>query len=190
MAVLIDSYADTNQNGNLALSGAATFNKVGQSFTGGDYKLTAIRFSLRKFGSPTGNVFAKLYAHTGTFGSTGTPTGSALATSDAFDISTLTTSNATYELEFSGSGQYLMSSGNKYFIVAEFTGGSGSNGLEWGIDISSATHGGNIAAFTTLGGTWGVQNTAWDGIFYVYGEEPISTLQGVSTIQGAQSITL
>ena len=48
---------------------------------GAKYKLTRAVFYVRKVGNPTGHLIAKLYNMTGIYGSTGKPTGSALASS-------------------------------------------------------------------------------------------------------------
>ena len=60
---------------------------VGQSFTGNGLILNSAEFYLKKKGSPTGNAVVKIYAHSGTYGTSSVPTGSALATSDNFDVS-------------------------------------------------------------------------------------------------------
>ena len=86
--------------------------------------LTQINAMLSKSGSPTGNVYAKLYATSG-----GAPTGSALATSDAIDIAGLATVAAEIEFIFSGT-YYQMESGTAYAVSIEYAGGDSSNYLE------------------------------------------------------------
>ena len=54
---------------------------TGQSFTGNGGTLDSCVFELGKSGSPTGNAVAKIYNHTGTYGTSSKPTGAALATS-------------------------------------------------------------------------------------------------------------
>jgi len=117
--------------------------------------------------SPTGSAYAKLYAHTGTFGtSTGKPTGDPLATSAALDVSTLTES---YELkEFSSfTGTLTLSNGTPYFITIEYSGGDATNYLYVGADSSSPSHEGASAAKLVSTSLWG-GSSSYDMIFYVY----------------------
>ena len=136
---------------------------IGQSFDAIAGTLDSCKFYLKKTGSPTGNAVAKLYAHTGSYGTSGTPTGSVLATSDNLDVSTLTTSYVLTTLTFTGANKYLLVAGTKYFIVFEYTDGDGSNTVSVGNDTSASSHGGNAAIYTT---TWA--SSANDICFYVY----------------------
>ena len=85
---------------------------------------------LGKNGSPTGNLYAKIYAetHATAYGTDSLPTGTALATSDAFDGSTLSSvyREAVY---FTFSSPYTTSNGTKYVVVIDYAGTSsdGSN---------------------------------------------------------------
>lgn len=163
----VDSYSETNQDAGRNLS-SADQTDAGQSFTTGSaITLDSCKFYLKKTGSPTGNATAILYAHTGTYGTDGTPTGSALGTSDTFDVSTLTTSYALATFNFSGANRYAMSASTHYFIILEYSGGDASNRVVQGIDGSSPTHGGNHA-YTFSPPTWNSDNTL-DTCFYVYG---------------------
>lgn len=183
MAVLIDSYSETNVNFFYAVYSTSAIVQIGQSFTGDGINLTSCKLYLKKEGSPTGNVYIKLYAHTGTFGETGTPSGSALATSDPINITTVGASAALHEFTFSGAQQYTMTSGTKYFLVVEF---AGASNLRVGGDVSSSAHAGNMATYN--GSTW-VGHEGQDLAFYVYGTNPISTITGISLVQGIQTIT-
>ncbi len=138
-----DSYSETNADGTLTLYGVAKV-EVGQTFnptvTG---SLESARFVLSKFGAPTGNATAVLYAHTGTFGTTGTPTGAALATSGTLDVSTLTTSGVLTTLTFTAANRVTLTAGTKYAISIAYTGGDATNYLVIGTDSSSPSHAGN-----------------------------------------------
>lgn len=160
-----DSYSESYQTTSSSVYNGAPI-KVGQSFTGDGNDLNSCKFYLKKFGSPTGNVIATVYAHTGTFGSNGKPTGSALATSGNFDISTLTTSYALTTFTFTGANNITLVNGTKYFIVLEYSGGDVSNHLVIGCDDTTLTHGGNYASYTT---SWGSLSII-DVCFYVYTE--------------------
>ncbi len=123
-AQTIDGYSTPNAF-NTLYSGSYT--RAGQAFALGASKtISGVKFSLAKTGSPTGNITAYLYACTGTPGSTGVPTGSALATSSTLDISTLSTSYAWTPFTFTT--PYAATSGN-YCVYVAYSGGDSSNKL-------------------------------------------------------------
>ena len=131
---------------------STTNTKMAQSFTNVEGTLVSARFKLKKVGSPTGNATAYLYAHSGTYGTSSVPTGSALATSETFDVSTLTTSYA--EIQFNFPDRYLMTA-TYYCISVEYSGGDGSNYVQ--VDTDNADgHSGNQA-------TWGVSGP-WSAV--------------------------
>lgn len=125
--------------------------QVAQTFAGDGYTSKKVMAYLSKTGSPTGSVYAKIYAHTGSFGTTGTPTGSALATSDAFDISTLSTSAFT-QVVFNFASPYTLSAGSNWCVVIEYTSGSAGTQLNVGTDAFNSGHAGNFASKMT--GSW------------------------------------
>jgi hypothetical protein len=170
-AVLTDSYADTNQDTDQTL-GNGTINGIGQSFTGNGDVLTTADFYLKKSGTPTGNATAKLYAHSGTFGTSSVPTGAALATSETFDVSTLT---GTYtHITFTFTDDFLMVNTTKYVIAIEYTSGDGSNFVQVGTDASSPSHGGNKSQ---LNGSW-VAASGTDVVFEVWGDAVVVNASG------------
>lgn len=157
---LIDSYSETNQDSTVLLSSTKTGGA--QCFHGVSKPLKIAKWFLVKTGSPTGNAVAKLYALTGTFGTNGVPTGAALATSDNFDVSTLTTSLQL--ISFTFSTPFTMSTGTDYALSIEYSGSSGGNSISIGLDLISSTHAGN--ASTVNSGVW--SNQTGDYPFYVY----------------------
>jgi hypothetical protein len=162
MATLLDSYSETNQSDLFQLCTGIGYQHVGQSFTGNANYLVQCKFYLAKYGSPTGNITASLYAHTGTYGTSSKPTGGALATSDNIDVSTLTTSLQL--ITFTFSTPYLMSA--TYFCIElEYTGGDVDNQVLLGYDNTSPTHGGN--AFHATSGGYSAESGS-DCCFYVY----------------------
>jgi len=164
----IDSYSETNQNTVFARYAAVAF--IGQSFTNTNFiQLSKAKFYIRKIGSPTGNCKAHIYAHTGTFGSTGKPTGSPLATSDDVDVSTLPTSLTLTDFTFSGANKINLSASTKYCVAIQAAGADSSNGIEIGYDSTSPTHAGN-GSFSndSTGSAWNADNT-YDVCFYVEG---------------------
>jgi hypothetical protein len=163
---LIDSYGETNGAAAWTLyNGSDTY--CGQSFTNtGTITIDGAKFYLRKIGSPTGNIYVKIYAHTGTYGVSSKPTGAALATSDPVDISTLTTSNQLISFTFSGSNRITLNPSTYYVIQVNYSGGNSSNYLMVASDGSSPTHSGN-ASTSTDGSTWTSYNS-YDTCFYIY----------------------
>jgi len=146
--------------------------KLGESFRtpndGISYYLTSAKFRLKKTGSPTGTVSAKLYAHQGTFGDTSTPTGAALAVStNTFGSSDVTTSFLEYEWLFDGT--YQMAVNTEYVITIE----SSSDDLD-NYFVSATTHSdlsgspsGNSSYYQA--GPWGSND--WDLHYAVWGDE-------------------
>ncbi len=161
---VVDSYSESNYSGG-GYSVYSGLPEYAQSFTGNGNTLDSAKFYLKKVGSPTGNVYAKIYAHTGTFGSGGTPTGSALAVSDAVDVSTIGTSNALQTFSFSGANRITLANGTHYCVVISYSGGTaGVDFIIAGYDSTSPTHAGNAAYYDT---SW--HATSPDICFYVYG---------------------
>lgn len=162
---LIDSYSEANQAIDLYLNSTGD-QQLGQSFTlASDIVITSLKWYLKKVGTPPGNMVAKLYAATGTVGSTAIPTGSILATSDTIVADTLTTSYVL--IEFTFSTPYSASAGD-YCILVEYSSGDGSNSVIVGDDSTSPTHAGNMFYTATPGSGWGAAGTH-DLCFYLYG---------------------
>jgi hypothetical protein len=169
MPTLIDSYPEANYNVSVDIgTGAANRIKVGQSFTAIAAVLNSAKFYLQKYGSPTGNVVACIYAHSGTYGTSSVPSGAALATSDNVDVSGLSTSLALVEFVFSGANKITLANATPYIVSVEYSAGDGSNFLYVGDDTATLAHGGNYCRYT---GSWGAFPTN-DAIFYVYGDDP------------------
>ena len=141
---VIDNYAISNNDSVINLSNSS-FEAVGQSFTGDGSPADEVDFELNKTGSPTGNAVAKLRLHSGTFGFDGIPIGPTLATSDNFDVSTLTGTPTTITFNFST--PFTPVNGTNYFVTVEYSGGGGGDFINVGYDGISPTHGGNYADF-------------------------------------------
>lgn len=166
MAVeLLDSYPESNYSTAFYVY-SGWYTSFGQSFHNDtENTLYSCQFYVRKMGTPTGNVVAKLYACTGTLNYDSKPTGSALAVSDAVDISTLGTSFALQAFTFSGANQITLEENTNYVIQCEYAGGDGSNCLLVGYDSSSPTHDGNPSYYSS---SW--LAAADDVIFYINGD--------------------
>lgn len=159
--------ASNAETGTNYKSGEATPADLGrsQSFANGVVAqlLTRVHCRLRKVGSPTGNLVAKLYAHSGTFGTSSIPTGAALATSVNIDVSKLIT---TYkEIEIAFATQYEMAASTNYCIAFEYTGStSDANHVE--IEGAAAgTHGGNLATLVTTVWTASAGADLWFAVY-------------------------
>jgi len=187
LTLIIDSYSETNYNQQFGLWGLhpsadGKESASGQTFTtpGEPCKIASVKFYLRKVGSPTGIAHAVLYAMTGTYGTSGKPTGSALATSDGLDVSTLPTDFQLITLTFTGDQQYVMQPNTHYALSIENpTSGTidASNYVDVGEDSTSPTHSGNY--FEWFSSNW-YPSADWDTIFYVYGNM-VSTAELVKT---------
>lgn len=166
-----DSYSETNYNGGQYINGASGYNASGQSFTASANGVSLkCKFYLAKGGAtglPTGNAYAKLYSHSGTYGTSSVPN-VLLATSDALDVSTLTGSYQLITFNFTGDNQCSLILGTYYCITFEFSGGDANNVVRVGYDSSSPTHSGNLVR-RTVAGVWGALST-YDTVFYVYAE--------------------
>lgn len=180
---LLDSYSESNANDYIAAY-TSSFYIFGQCFTNASSAvLDSIKFYLKKAGTPTGSAYAKVYAVTGTYGTNATPTGSALATSDAFDISTLTTSPGLVTFSFSAANQITLSASTNYFITIESNNGSFLNNVLVGYDTSSPSHGGNFV-YSSDGLAW-TATSLYDCIFYIYGTTIVpATYKSVNAIMG------
>ncbi len=163
---LEDSYSESNSDAFTIMNGGTE--ALGQSFLSTGGTLASAKFYLKKTGSPTGNITSKIYAISNAYGGgNDASTGAALATSDAIDITTLSTTEALITFTFSGANQYAMSAGTAYIIDVEYTGTVG-NQLEVGTDNSSPTHTGNACSFTSQGACTSASSGS-DISFYLYG---------------------
>ena len=166
MTTIIDSYSESNQTSTLILHNG-NITKDGQTFLGDGRTLDNCKFLFKKRISPAGNAVVKIYAHSGTFGIDGVPTGSALATSENLDVSTLTTNFQLVTLNFIGANRIVLANGTPYCISVEYSGGDISNCLELGDDNTFLTHHGNSIYYQS--GSWNAYVPV-DTCFYVYGD--------------------
>jgi hypothetical protein len=169
----VDYNQEWNQNNENSMAGYTGYSiVVGQSFTGDGKKITEAYIYCNKgyAQTPIGNVYLKIYAHTGTFGTSSLSTGSALATSDAIDATTLENGNPLVltKFTFSGANQITLTNGTYYVLRVEFSGGDGSNHINVGFD-QNGTHAGNKSV-QSYGDSYYAE-ADYDLIFYVIGEE-------------------
>ena len=162
---LVDSYAWQNAGiGNYPLGNASS---IGQSFTATvsatNNKLGYMGFRyVSQLGTTPGNIVAKLYSHTGTYGTSSIPD-ALIATSDNVAVSSFENDPATVWFTFSGAEQVTLTNGTKYCAVLEYNDGDINNYLRFAYDVAGGTHSGN---FFTYISSW-VSVSASDFGFYV-----------------------
>lgn len=164
---LADYYLQENVSNNYTVGydDGEILQAVGQSVKGNGQYLDSIEFLLTPGNTPTGNAYAKVYAHSGTFGTSSVPTGSALATSDAFDVTVLDIHEAytLAKFEFTGTNRIELKNGTNYVITIEYY-SDGHDLINTYCDTTSPTHEGN--ACEKWDGSWSA--AAHDLIFYLY----------------------
>jgi hypothetical protein len=164
--MLADSYPESYQGG--AQLDVTPWDPTGQAFMPGvSGTLDSCKFYLQRNGAATGPLYAKLWAHTGVYGSTGLPTGTALAVSEPLDVSTVPASFGLVTFQFNNT--VSLTAGTPYFITIEYQGGADGAltlGLDWGAYM---LHPGN--ATYTDASVWRV-GTA-EVLFYVYVTPPV-----------------
>jgi hypothetical protein len=164
MATIVDSYSESNYDSEIY-----DYRAYGQSFTGDGGVLNSAKFYLKKYGSPTGTVFAAIYAHTGTFGTNSKPMGVPLAVSDNVNVSTLSTSFGLVSFTFSGANKITLTAGTKYVVVFDCI--NSSNTISVGMDSSSPSHSGNVS--DRDGEDWYTDYSGYDLCFYVYKDDKV-----------------
>lgn len=102
--------------------------RVAQAFPGNAEKLSSVSFRIARVLAPTGTLVAKLFAITGTYGSSAIPTGTELATSKTIDVSTLgtTAEDIIFMFDYQSGTDYTIASGTDYAVTLEFTSTSSS----------------------------------------------------------------
>ena len=121
---------------------------------------------LKKTGSPTGAIKVSLYAHSGTYGTSSVPTGSALTSSVDYDVSGISSSATNYYFAFPTS--FLTAASTKYVVAIDDVDVVGDASNFVGVIVeggAEATHGGNSAIDTGSG--WTVQART-DMVFKLY----------------------
>lgn len=164
----IDSFSEANYDSDFyTLGQGTTFDMdYGQSFTGNGLSVTSCKFYLKKVGSPTFNLTAKIYALTGTPGTNATPTGSVLATSNSVAASSLATSHGL--ITFTFITPYTPVNATDYFILVSPSGNTGtSDYVVIGANVTSpADAGANGCRWKTTFNSWASMTA--DFPFYLY----------------------
>ena len=124
--ILVDSYSESHATNTRSIYSGGKI-AIGQSITGDGNLLNNAVFYLGKIGSPTGYAYAKIYAHSGTFGVSSLLTGAALATSEALDVSTLSSLYQLIIFNFTGANKITLENEVHYIVTLEYSGGDINN---------------------------------------------------------------
>lgn len=153
-----DTASYTTQDTSFSLGGGKTYDAIGQSFAGDSGYLANAIFRLGFSGSPTGDIYAKVYAHSGTFGTSSVPTGTALATSESIDAADVVAQGVgEYRFRFNQvtTDNNIQLTASYYVVTLEYTGGDASNYLYAYYDQGAAgAEPGNMSERAVSGGTW------------------------------------
>jgi len=163
------AYQDLNQTGgSSALIGPANNKSLGQAITFAEaVSISSLWFRVRREGTPgngSATVVARIYAASGTIGTSGVPTGAVLATSTGVQANDLQTSLA-YQ-EFTLSSPVALSAGD-YVVVVTDTDQTNYDGSNYIIaEYSNTTvHAGNYCA-QAADDSWAA-NSGYDLVFRV-----------------------
>lgn len=165
-------------------SSSGAFSAYSQSFLqshSGSYRITNASFQLSKVGSPVGNLTARLYSATGTFGSTMIPN-TFLRESNKLAMSTLPASPGATIFNFTFTNSYIMVESQYYCIVVaakEATLLDASNRVIVAV-LSPGLAAGNAGGFSN--GVW--TPSSGDLTFAVYGSLMVEGLYESYTTPG------
>jgi hypothetical protein len=162
---------------------------VGQCFTvpsDSNYTLSKVLFYVNKTGSPVGSLCARIYDLTGTYGTTGKPTGNSLAVSDPVAMTYIGNNYTLITFSFSSSNRIVLGASEKYgaaVVVNQATTIDGSNFFNVAVNTTTTSHSGNTFYYPST--TW--TEFASDTIFSVYGfpnaTVPSTSATKVKTLQ-------
>lgn len=160
-----ETYSSSNHNADYLL-GVVTYNKIGQSFTGNGGVLSGVSIMLAKNGTLTASLAVEIYAHTGVFGTSSLPTGSALIVSDPVLFNDLSGTSAL--VSFSFPSELTLTNSVNYVAVLRLSAmGDVSNYVKVGTDNSAPAHAGNASLGDSLDIGWTALVTD-DLIFSIY----------------------
>jgi hypothetical protein len=175
--VLNESYEGVAGSNDALLT---TVTAEGQSFTGNGRKLSSVQLWTTKTGTPPGNITAQIYAHTGTFGTDGVPTGSPLATSTAMAATSVSNNNWTV---WQFDGTFTLVNGVQYFVVLSVsTPGTAGNFVAVSLSLDTPVAAGNRAVLNS--GVWSPFSSL-DYLFRVYTNGDVAGYNDPSLTDGA-----
>jgi len=170
---LIDSYGTEHYNSSAALTevhpSVTLTSAIGQALPAydKDYKLTKVKFYLRKFGYPEAVLRAGLWLSDGE-----KPTGAQLAISNSFNAEDLTDEFQLIEFTFPADQQYTMAKDTQYAVAVYIESAtlldSSNNYVDVEYEYETGSHAG--ITFYHWSGNWSAEAGS-DTIFYLYGVE-------------------
>ncbi len=151
----------------------------GQSFMGDGKKLMRVGFYMSRGGTPPGTISARLYAHSGVFGTSGIATGPVLATSNALVCAAVPMRWQWMYFDFDNT--FTLQNGVPYVIGLTPTSITNSND---GVLIGARAS--NVIAGNTVGYSGGFWNSGYgaDTLHEIYTATP-----GIITIYDSPSLT-
>lgn len=180
MIVLLDSYPESNYSTPIPQSNSIPNQSqfVGQVFYNeNEVTLDSCKFYLYKKAGLTGLIYAQIYAITGTPGINAVPTGSVLATSDAFQASNLSESIALETFSFTGAERIILNASTHYALILNVP--LDPDAVYNGADDTTLTHSGNLIYSGPTPGWNGT--SSYDDIFYIYGDDGSTTTSTTTT---------
>lgn len=156
------------------------------SFTG--ILATASFYIIKGIGSPTGPMYIEIYAATGLFTSTGTPTGAPLATSGSIDASTTTAGYVSTLFTFSGGNKITLTGGVNYYVVLKHTTGDASNQIYGGASNGTGTALGH-SVYSTDGTAWNPVSNGFDMSFFVNADSGVPQINTLVRISVSDTVT-
>ena len=160
---VIDSYSESNVDD---YGGVDSSNpEQGQCFTGDGSVLDSVKLYLASTESPVNMMVSRIYASTGSFGTTCVPTGPVLATSDGVDATGMTGSYTLKSFHFTGAQRVTLTNATKYVVTLYY---NHPQRIRIGTDGSSPAHGGNFNYYNTS--VWTAVSGS-DVAFYVYADD-------------------
>jgi hypothetical protein len=164
----VDSYPISMFDGKSWIGGGTTGDDgtgASQSFTSGiiTRPISHVGWLFECYNNPTGVAYAKIYEHSGVFGTSSLPTGSPIAVSNAVDIAGCSEPFNIIMFPFSGDNEITLNPLKHYVCTLEYTATNGDVACIRVIqDNSSSTHSGNMGLYN---GSWNYYPS--DFIFFV-----------------------
>ena len=189
---LITSYSESNINDDITLYYNSYYGLGEQFSPSSNCTLAYARFFLYNVNG-TGSVYAKIFNHTGTCDVDALGTGTALATSDPINVSTLN-SLGTFTSQFftfSGANQISLVAGTCYILIVYYAGdGNTSHRVHVGGHFPNGYGSDNSAATLYRTTTWYDESQIGDDIpFYVYNTSFVLNTISLSSSVGTDNQT-
>lgn len=190
---LIDSQSEAEGDAWVACNSAVDERRFGQSFNASQANtLHSVKLYMKLGGGlPVGNYYVRIFAHSGTYGSSSVPTGSALASSQPINALTISGTPSFVEFLFTGADRINLSLNTKYCVVLDGTAvGDTSNydSARCRLFSGAGSHGGNFFYYLDSGTSWNAVSDD-EMAFYLYGDTIAEVTTGEITSIAASTAT-